>query len=167
MVAQGLYADEARALLNTWYDGYFIESGLKAFWILPRKQVDRLLPLEIDPAPDSLERVIIGRSEILPPEFEARLIAEGGTLPGRAQDKYHLAYLDFLDRWQAKQAAPVTPRGRSAAPRRPWNLVLPWEGPFASPALRAGRRAGPGKPPVDLRGRVLAGFGPIGPIPSR
>ena len=25
MVAQGLYTDEARALLNTWYNGYFIE----------------------------------------------------------------------------------------------------------------------------------------------
>jgi hypothetical protein len=30
MVKAGLYDDEARALLNTWYNGYFIENGLKA-----------------------------------------------------------------------------------------------------------------------------------------
>jgi len=154
MMAAGLYADEARALLNTWYDGYFHESGLKAFWILPRKQVDSLLPLEISPAPDSLERVIIGRSEILPPELEDKLIAEGGALPGRAGDKYHLAYLDFLDRRAARAAVPVTQRRLREPARRPWRMVLPWEGPFGSPALRTGPGAA-GRAAVDLLGKTL------------
>lgn len=155
MMAEGLYADEARALLNTWYDGYFHESGLKAFWILPRRQVDSLLPLEMSPAPDSLERVIIGRSEILSPEVEAELIAEGGALPSRARDKYHLAYLDFLDRWTARASVPVTHRRPQAAARRPWRMVLPWEGPFGSPALRSGA-AGAGKAAmVDVLGKAL------------
>lgn len=152
MMKAGLYSDEARALLRTWYTGYFIEEGLKAFWIVPRKQIDRLLPLEITPAPDSLERVIIGRSEILTPEFEARLLAEGGTLPSRTKHKYYLAYLDFLSRHQARPTR-VTLNGRASATRskRPWGLVLPWKGPLASPSFPSPGMAGPLR---DLRGRA-------------
>lgn len=155
MVKEGLYDDEARALLNTWYNGYFIEGGLKAFWIVPRKQVDRILPLQITPGAtwaDSLVRVIIGRSEILTPEFEARLVAEGGSLPSHAQDKYWLAYQDFL----AKRAAPsgVTRMARPARAPRPWGLALPWEGLSASPSLREdGSRGSPIL--LDLQGRRL------------
>jgi hypothetical protein len=147
MVKSGLYADEARALLNTWYNGYFIEGGIKAFWIVPRKEVDRILPLEITPAPDSLERVIIGRSEILTPDFEAKLRAEGGLLPTYAKDKYYLAYLDFLGR----KAFPsgVTAKGPVSA-KRPWKMALPWEGPLGSPAFQAPGRGGL----RDLSGRA-------------
>lgn len=153
MVKAGLYSMEARALLNTWYNGYFIESGLKAFWIMPRKQVDRLLPLEVVPIPAGLERVIIGRSEILTPEFEASLIAEGGALASHAKDKYHLAYLDFL----AKRAAAtgVARRERPAGSGRPWSLALPWEGPLSSPGMRAGTGASGSPAYLDLRGRAL------------
>ena len=33
LIQAGLNPDEARALENTWYDGYFRDDGLKAFWI--------------------------------------------------------------------------------------------------------------------------------------
>lgn len=155
MVKAGLYSMEARALLNTWYNGYFIESGLKAFWILPRKQVDKLLPLEVTPIPDGLERVIIGRSEILTPEFEASLVAEGGALASHAKDKYHLAYLDFLAKRSAATGIGVARKERSPGPLRPWSLALPWEGPLSSPGVRAGTAASGNPVFLDLRGRSL------------
>lgn len=156
MVKEGLYPDEAQALLNTWYNGYFVETGLKAFWILPRNQVDRLLPLELAPVPDSLERVIIGRSEILTPEFEAALIAEGGSLPSHAKDKYYLAYLNFLGRRQGGQAAGIAGGDRNPGAGRPGRLTLPWEGPVSSPALGAPSAQAGGQPVFrDARGRVL------------
>jgi hypothetical protein len=156
MVTAGLFADEARALLNTWYNGYFIESGIKAFWIMPRRQVDHILPLDITPLPEALERVIIGRSEILPPALEAKLLAEGGGLTSWSKDKYHLAYRDFLIKWQARQGAASI---RLAGPRgnqRTWIRVLPWEGPLSAPAmrLRGAPGAAGGSAWVDFTGRA-------------
>lgn len=97
----GLTTMESRALLNTWYNGYFIEGGLKAFWILPRAMVDRILPLSITPLPDKIERVIVGRSEILTPGFEQELYrAEAAdSLEAKfGKDKYYMAYVDFLSK---------------------------------------------------------------------
>lgn len=157
MVKEGLYADEARALLNTWYNGYFIEGGIKAFWIVPRRQVDRILPLDLSPVPDSIERVIIGRSEILTPDLEERLLAEGGTLPSWASDKYRLAYQDFLRKWGERQSPSITRLERSRGTDRAWRLVLPWEGPLSAPAIHSRGAAGAsGRPAwVDLTGRAL------------
>ena len=117
----GLTAMESRALLNTWYNGYFIEGGLKAFWILPRAMVDRILPLSITPAPDKIERVIVGRSEILTPEFEQALYtvrAMDWFAAKYGNDKYYLAYLDFVSKGEDWHIATGTraPRAPSAYP---------------------------------------------------
>jgi hypothetical protein len=161
MVSAGLFADEARALLNTWYNGYFIEAGIKAFWIMPRNQVDRILPLELTPRPEALERVIIGRSEILPPALEAKLLAEGGNLPTWSKDKYHLAYRDFLLKWQARQSATAIRLTRPRGNDRTWSRVLPWQGPLSSPAIhwrgsRGAAGAAGGPIWVDFTGRTFA-----------
>lgn len=97
----GLTTMESRALLNTWYNGYFIEGGLKAFWILPRAMVDRILPLSITPMPYKIERVIVGRSEILTPAFEQQLYRAqaADSLEAKfGKDKYYMAYVDFLSK---------------------------------------------------------------------
>lgn len=98
LIQAGLFPDEAKALVQTWYDGYFHEGGLKAFWILPRALVDRILPLTITPAPEALQRVIVGRSEILWPAFESELRAarDADTLAHFSADKFRMAYQDFL-----------------------------------------------------------------------
>jgi hypothetical protein len=61
----GLYADEALSMLNTWEHGYLKVPGLRMLYILPRAEVDQVLPLSMIPAPDKLERVFVGRIEIL------------------------------------------------------------------------------------------------------
>jgi hypothetical protein len=61
-------------MLATWWQSYFGKPGLRIFWILPAAEVDRILPLDVAPAPRTRVRVIVGRSEVLRPEFEAQLV---------------------------------------------------------------------------------------------
>ena len=45
----GLYRKEALAMVETWQDSWF-EEGMRVFYIVPRAMVDRVLPLEVNPA---------------------------------------------------------------------------------------------------------------------
>jgi hypothetical protein len=74
LLNQGLYPKEAAAMLETWKDTWF-EEGLRAFYIVPRKTTDELLPLTITPMPKTTVRVLVGRAEILTPGFEAKVEA--------------------------------------------------------------------------------------------
>jgi hypothetical protein len=162
MVTAGLTTQEARALLNTWYNGYFIEGGLKAFWILPRAQVDRILPLTITPVPDKVERVIVGRSEILTPEFEQALYAAKAKdsldiLYGK--DKYRMAYEDFLSKgrdWHITTSAGQGLRSDRAPAAQAWGLQggAGWASPWFS--------GGKGQGAVDVQGRSLRVASPLG-----
>lgn len=73
--AQGLFADEARAMVRTWARSWFASPGTRVLWLVPRARVDALLPLAIDPAPTSLVRAFVGRLEVVTPEVEAELEA--------------------------------------------------------------------------------------------
>jgi hypothetical protein len=67
LMAQGLYPDEARAMVATWRDSWF-EEGSRLFYIVPRAYVDAILPLSINPAPAQLVRVFVGRIELITPD---------------------------------------------------------------------------------------------------
>jgi len=69
LVAQGLYRDEAHAMLETWRDSWFGE-GSRLFYIVPRRFVDTALPLSVRPAPTRLIRVFVGRMELVTPATE-------------------------------------------------------------------------------------------------
>jgi hypothetical protein len=64
----GLAADEARAMVRTWSRSWFKSEGTRVVWIVPRQVTDALLPLSIDPKPDEVVRVLVGRMEVIPPE---------------------------------------------------------------------------------------------------
>jgi hypothetical protein len=66
LVGQGLYRDEAHAMIETWNDSWF-EEGSRLIYIVPRSFIDNLLPLTIDPAPEQIVRVFVGRLEIVTP----------------------------------------------------------------------------------------------------
>lgn len=90
----GLTPNEARAMLATWEESYFARPGLRVFWIVPRALTDAILPIEIKPRPDKLERVLVGRTEVLTPGFEAE-IARDFALDGGKRwmaDRYFRAY---------------------------------------------------------------------------
>jgi hypothetical protein len=63
LIAHGLYAKEAKAMIATWRDSWF-EEGTRLIYIAPRAAVDAILPLTIDPKPAAIERVFVGRIEL-------------------------------------------------------------------------------------------------------
>jgi len=63
LINQGLYADEAEAMLNTWKASYFEKPGLRVFYIVPRQWTDYFLPLELS-VPARVNRVIVGRIDL-------------------------------------------------------------------------------------------------------
>ena len=106
LTGSGLTPSEASAMLATWKESYFDAPGLRVFWIVPRAFTDRILPISITPAPAKMERVLVGRSEVLTPAFE-REIADGFRADGGtrwAHDRYFLAY-----RERARQLGVVLP----------------------------------------------------------
>jgi hypothetical protein len=66
LIAQGLYPDEAHAMVNTWRDSWF-EEGSRLIYIVPRGFVDNILPITINPAPGQIVRVFVGRLELITP----------------------------------------------------------------------------------------------------
>lgn len=74
LVDAGLYEKEARAMVKTWSDSWFREQGTRLFYLVPRPLTDAVLPLTIEPAPDELLRVLVGRLEIMPKEEEAEML---------------------------------------------------------------------------------------------
>jgi hypothetical protein len=66
LVDQGLYPDEAHAMVETWRDSWF-EEGSRLIYIVPRGFVDKILPLSINPTPAQIIRVFVGRLELVTP----------------------------------------------------------------------------------------------------
>jgi hypothetical protein len=65
LVGAGLNHDEAQSMVDTWAHGYLAIPGLRLLYVLPREEVETILPMRIFPQPDSVERVFIGRIELL------------------------------------------------------------------------------------------------------
>ena len=66
LTSAGLYPEEAHAMLESWKDSWF-EEGSRLIYIVPRAFVDRILPLTIEPQPAGIERVFVGRMELVTP----------------------------------------------------------------------------------------------------
>jgi hypothetical protein len=69
LVAQGLYDEEARAMVETWRNSWF-EEGSRLLYIVPPVFVNEVLPLSIHPAPAQTVRVFVGRLELVTPATE-------------------------------------------------------------------------------------------------
>jgi hypothetical protein len=69
LVAQGLYLEEARAMVQTWRDSWF-EEGSRLIYIVPAQFVNTILPLSIQPTPSQAVRVFVGRLELITPATE-------------------------------------------------------------------------------------------------
>jgi hypothetical protein len=88
LVKEGLYPDEASAMLRTWELSYFKSPGLRFFYIVPRAWVDKVLPLKITGAPTRITRVMVGRIELITAAQKAALARLGaGPCPDLATIK--------------------------------------------------------------------------------
>ena len=64
LTSEGLYADEAAAMLATWRLSYFESEGLRVFFLLPQPWTEIRLPLSIS-TPADITRVMVGRVELV------------------------------------------------------------------------------------------------------
>jgi hypothetical protein len=64
LTGEGLYADEAAAMLATWRLSYFESEGLRVFFLLPQSWTEAHLPLSIS-TPAKVTRVMVGRVELV------------------------------------------------------------------------------------------------------
>lgn len=66
LVRQGLFPDEAHAMVQTWQDSWF-EEGSRLIYIVPQDFVNSILSVAIRPQPSQILRVFVGRLEIVTP----------------------------------------------------------------------------------------------------
>ena len=88
LVRDGLFADEADGLLNTWESSYFRRPGLRLFFMVPRPWTDAHLPLRVS-VPATIERAMVGRIELVTPrhrELLGRISAGPASQPDWVQD---------------------------------------------------------------------------------
>ena len=76
LVRQGLTRSEASAMVSTWADSWFAESGIRVLYLLPQAWVDEILPLQLKPDPRELVRVFVGRAEVISPVVEFALLRQ-------------------------------------------------------------------------------------------
>ncbi|HEX6813080.1 MAG TPA: hypothetical protein VF384_15760 [Planctomycetota bacterium] len=120
LVQQGLFLDEARAMVATWSRSWFQKDGARAIYVLPRKQVDAVLPLSFEPRPKELVRVLIGRLEFITPETQQQVegaLRDRATGDAAAKQRAE-AVLAALDRFLEPHLRNVERNGSDASLRR-------------------------------------------------
>jgi hypothetical protein len=98
LVVEGLFDDEARALLNTWELSYFKSPGLRLFFLVPRTWTDHYLPLAVS-TPAQIVRAMVGHIELVTPR-QRDTLARIGELPTAQIDaeaqRLHDSFYDRL-----------------------------------------------------------------------
>ncbi len=75
LVEQGLYEKEARAMVKTWSADWFGEDGIRVLYLVAEPQTAEFLPMKIEPKPEKMVRVMVGRHDVLTPEREKEIDA--------------------------------------------------------------------------------------------
>jgi hypothetical protein len=74
LVKDGLFPDEAQAMLATWDQAYFKSPGLRLFYLVPQVWTDHILRLNVS-MPAEIRRVMVGRIELVTPQ-QREILAE-------------------------------------------------------------------------------------------
>jgi hypothetical protein len=110
LIAQGLYADEAHAMLETWKSSWF-EEGSRVLYVVPRAFVDSVLPLDITPAPAQITRVFVGRIELITPATQ-QAVESAFTTNNRDTIAEYSRFLEPILRSMAESAPDEATRDR-------------------------------------------------------
>ena len=102
LISQGLYPDEAHAMLETWKTSWF-EEGARLIYIVPRTFVDSVLPLNIKPAPTKTVRVFLARLELITPATQQALESAFTTGDSATLAKYS-RFLDPILEYMLQQS---------------------------------------------------------------
>ncbi len=131
LVGQGLYRDEAHAMIETWKDSWF-EEGCRLIYIVPRGFIDSVLPLTVDPAPGQIVRVFVGRLEIVTPETAMAVKTAVAHNDEATLDKYSRfleSILQTIRRSGFRQAPLRSALRRPVAPSRVASVTTPTSPP--------------------------------------
>ena len=93
LIAQGLFPDEAAAMLATWKLSYFESPGLRVFFLLPQAWTDARLPLSVS-TPAQVTRVMVGRIELVT-ERQRETLAKLQAVPLDSFPRLPLYYHDI------------------------------------------------------------------------
>jgi hypothetical protein len=104
LTSQGLYPDEARAMVKTWRSSWF-EEGSRVFYIMPRSFVDAVLPLSITPSPSQTVRTFVGRLELITPATEQAVKTALAARDVRTITKYARFMEPIMDELKAENPA--------------------------------------------------------------
>lgn len=117
--ATGLYQDEARAMVATWSRSWFQSDGSRVVYVLPREQVDEMLPLSLTPAPKELVRTLVGRIECITPEAQRHVeqAIRDHDSPDATTRERAVAELRHLDRFLEPHLRNVVQSGADASVR--------------------------------------------------
>jgi hypothetical protein len=105
LVSQGLYQDEAHAMVETWRNSWF-EEGSRFLYLVPEGFVNAVLPLSIPPAPIQTVRVFVGRLELVTPATEKAVERALSTHDGAALSKYGRFLEPILQSMMKKESNP-------------------------------------------------------------
>ena len=104
LTGQGLYPDEARAMIETWHDSWF-EEGSRLLYVVPNHFTHAILPLTINPTPSQTVRVFVGRLELVSPAT-LKAVATGLATHDRVTiDRYGRFLSAILDQMRAESPA--------------------------------------------------------------
>jgi hypothetical protein len=104
LVKQGLYADEAQAMVETWRGSWF-EEGSRLIYVLPEKFVNGILPLSIHPAPAQTARAFVGRLELVTPATEKAVETAFAAHDKTTLEKYGRFLEPILQTMMAKESS--------------------------------------------------------------
>ena len=100
LIADGLYADEAEAMLETWKLSYFQSWGTRVFYLVPREWTNQVLPLTVSPSPTEIVRVMVGRIDLVTPRHRELLTKINGASDVKMQAKELWQAYDELGRFR-------------------------------------------------------------------
>jgi len=129
-------------MVKTWNDSWFAEDGVRVLYVLPQTWTERTLPLSIEPKPDEIARVMVGRAEVVFPSQEWKLLKQIVRYSEAAPENR----LGIIDETKAlglgRFADAAVRRVLGTAPSRDfnasaWALVEAANGPRAAKSLAA------------------------------
>jgi hypothetical protein len=115
LIADGLFADEAEAMLETWKLSYFKSWGTRVFFIVPRAWTESVLPLQVTPTPKEIRRVMVGRIDLVTPRHRELLAKLTSATDLKKQDAELWKVYDQLGRFRNALVLDELTRQDSAA----------------------------------------------------
>ncbi len=116
LIEQGLYEKEAKAMVKTWSQDWFGDEGTRVLYVVAQPVTDGLLPIKIDPKPEQIVRVLVGRHDLLTPEREHEVDLLVRQLNGASNQASEAAdrLMNKMGRyrWAAQSAAQTRLKGQ-------------------------------------------------------